>query len=691
MKSSTVVVKLFILFLLGGCVLTNEEKEKLNDAQIDLEQLADQIIITYPANESVVTDSFVTVRADIPAAAEAQEVTLFVDGIEVAKDTDGSPWEINWPSYYWADGRAHTLLLKTVTGGGNEVRNNQQFQVTIDSKANGALKFAENTDGRSIKDLNELKVVFEEFPGATGYDIGYSNGIDTNTESTTETAINLTNLDIGMYEIKYRAKYQYSGETTLVGPWSNTVTVNVLPPDLPELGTPIVENSTTGYELRFSWENLGEGNSYTIYLKNDSEVQKTISDSTTDNSIVISDLELGKYTWQLQRTNSLGQKSLLSDSMDIDVGVFSKRFGGSGDDRAKHIFTTASGEYLVLASTTSKGDSQGDDWVFKLDQQGNVVWEYTYNATGSPKLREILELSNGNIAMYGSSGTWPNLTGLVVVIDKDGNKVWEKAYTKPAVNYLTIKGIAELENVVYIISEGRICTTQGSSTSCKAQAPFLESISVENGAVNSSIQLPSLNNALWDGVSSFSTTSSDDFVLGFSVEKENCGDFFGCWGAGIVIVNTLGQIQSEWNSLGVSSFLNGRYAAESPIGGFVLSGQEEMSNGVPIALFDSNATYIGTFSFPAAYSNQKEYVAFSKNGSMYQLVEKSSVDWPILITINGNGNSSEIYTFTELKQDAAYPAAIDSANDGGLVLLFTENQSGYNNPDVVVVKTGSFE
>ncbi len=683
---------LVVLLSISGCQLTDEEKEKLNDAQIDLEQIADQIIITYPANSSTVTESIVTVRADIPAAAEAQEATLFVDGIEVAKDSDGAPWEISWPSYYWADGAPHTLLLKTVTGGGNEVRNNQQYQVIVGVEANQALTFKEGVDGLELKGLDSLLVEYKTFPGATEYQVSYSHQGQTIEIGSAGDSIELSDLNVGEYVLRYRAVREYSGLTTLTGSWSEPATIEILPPDLPSINQPVITNYVSGYGVEISWDNLGEGNTYTAYFSDTLESNNTSTYEIIDGtSLVLSDIATGNYAFQLKRTNSLGHDSLLSTPIEINVGVFHKRFGGSGEDRARHVLTTNSGKYLILASTTSRGDSQGDDWIFKLDEQGEMLWEYLYNSSGTPKFSELVELSNGNIVGFGSTGSWPNRIGLVVLLDANGNKVWEKEYTNPNFDQLAIKGVDELEDTVYMVSEGRVCTTEGNNTSCKAQAPLIESISPENGTVIDSVQLASLNGALWDGVSSFSTTSTGDFLLSSSVEKIDCIEYWGCSGAGLVIVNTLGQIESEWNSLGVSSFLNGRYAAESPLGGFVLSGQEDMGDGVPLALFDSGAIYSGTYTFSGAYSNQKEYIAFNDAGLMFQLVEKSSIDWPILISIDSNGTSQERKIFSELKRDYSYPAALDSAIDGGLVLLFTESQSGYNNPDVVVVKIGSLE
>lgn len=690
-NSFSAIPILIALITVSGCQLSDEEKDKLNDAQVDLEQIADQIIITYPANNATITDSIITVRADIPSAAEAQEVTLFVDGVEVAKDVDGAPWEISWPSYYWADGGQHTLLLKTVTGGGNEVRNNQQHQVIVSPEANKALTFQAGIDGLKLKDKDSLLVGFSTFPGATGYEVIYSGGGQVKEIDSTEKGAQISGLGVGEYSLRYRAIREYSGLTTLTGPWSEPAIFEVLPPDLPTINKPVISSSQAGYGIEVSWEDIGEGSSYTAYLSDvDSDITSShnLGDAT---SLILSNLETGSYEFQLKRTNALGQDSLLSDPMEINLGIFHKRFGGTGSDRAKFIKTTQSGQYLVLASTTSRGDSSGDDWIFLLDEQGEMLWEYLYTHPGTTQINKLFELENGNIIGFGSTGTYPNLNGLIVLISSNGEKLWDKEYINPNYNRLRVNGVTEQEGITYIISQGETCTTEGSLTTCQIEAPLLETINMETGEIVSSVQIEDLNDAIWGRVSSLSTTSSGKFLLSFSVKKPDCVDLFECGGAGMAIVNDLGEMESEWNSLHEFSFLNGRFAGESPSGGFVLSGQPGGGIGVPIALFDSNAAHTGTYNYLDGYSNQREFIAFNDNGLMYQLVGKSSFDWPILISRDSNGTAQEEKIFSELKRDYSYPAALDSATDGGLVLLFTEHQSGSNNPDVVVIKIGSLE
>ncbi len=221
-------MKLFaqVFFGLSSAILSGCDG---SDVLGDLEQLADQIIITYPANNAEISDSISVVRVDIPSSASAQKVTLYVDGIEVAADSDGAPWEISWPSYYWADDASHTLLLKTIHGSGREIRNTQNYQVKVRSEASSGLQFADGLDGMIVNDTNSIDLEFAPLFSATSYEVKYSIDDETSVVPASDISLTLTDLEIGIYTISYRAIQIVSDATTLTGPWSDSIKVEVFP------------------------------------------------------------------------------------------------------------------------------------------------------------------------------------------------------------------------------------------------------------------------------------------------------------------------------------------------------------------------------------------------------------------------------------------------------------------------------
>lgn len=123
--------------------------------------------------------------------------------------------------------------------------------------------------------------------------------------------------------------------------------------------------------------------------------------------------------------------------------IWNKTYGGTGSDQAYSIINTADGGFLVSGESNSQdGDvklNHGaiDLWVFKLDANGNLIWEKTFGGAGDDIMGVIAACSDGGYVM--SSMSKSNATGdvpashgnedlFVVKLDAAGNKVWTKTF-----------------------------------------------------------------------------------------------------------------------------------------------------------------------------------------------------------------------------------------------------------------------
>ena len=175
-------------------------------------------------------------------------------------------------------------------------------------------------------------------------------------------------------------------------------------------------NSGDGYDVTLSWSKSTEGNEYTVFITNDANPDFLDSNSVTDeSSLTLSGIAAGRYQDQLQVTDASGHKSPLSGPIDINAGVFLKRFGGSDDETARQVLTTSDGSYLILGE-----NSAGNSWIFKLDKQGNKQnnWEYVSDSI-TQKLIGLSEVPDGYLG-FGYSNNLPDKVGLVVKFDNDG-------------------------------------------------------------------------------------------------------------------------------------------------------------------------------------------------------------------------------------------------------------------------------
>lgn len=63
--------------------------------------------------------------------------------------------------------------------------------------------------------------------------------------------------------------------------------------------------------------------------------------------------------------------------------LWQKTYGGSGMDFIATLLAAESGDFYAIGASGSFGAGDSDAWVLKLNQFGNVLWEYSYGGTAS--------------------------------------------------------------------------------------------------------------------------------------------------------------------------------------------------------------------------------------------------------------------------------------------------------------------
>jgi hypothetical protein len=122
--------------------------------------------------------------------------------------------------------------------------------------------------------------------------------------------------------------------------------------------------------------------------------------------------------------------------------AWEKFYGGGNEDFFTGIAKSSDGGFVLSGYTKSnngdiesnKGDFDG--WLMKVDGSGNKVWSKTYGGTGEDNLNSIVATTDGGFAALGSSksnngdvgankGGWDSW---IIKIDGSGSKQWVKTY-----------------------------------------------------------------------------------------------------------------------------------------------------------------------------------------------------------------------------------------------------------------------
>lgn len=130
---------------------------------------------------------------------------------------------------------------------------------------------------------------------------------------------------------------------------------------------------------------------------------------------------------------------------------WNKTYGGSKDDRGQSVVQTSDGGYAIVGYAMSDdGDGSNnegfhDNWILRLDVNGNILWEKSFGFSGHDHSYDVTETSDGGLFFTGfldvtSSGGEGNegkgnyLTRHGVgefwgtKLDIDGNLVWRRYF-----------------------------------------------------------------------------------------------------------------------------------------------------------------------------------------------------------------------------------------------------------------------
>jgi hypothetical protein len=125
--------------------------------------------------------------------------------------------------------------------------------------------------------------------------------------------------------------------------------------------------------------------------------------------------------------------------------LWEQTYGGSDDDTAGSVKQTADGGFIVggyyLSTNGCRSDTSFgglDYWIFRLDSNGNKLWDRSFGGSGNESLWGLEQTPDGGFLLGGHSTSSPsgNKESVkfgendlwVVRVDRNGNKLWDQSY-----------------------------------------------------------------------------------------------------------------------------------------------------------------------------------------------------------------------------------------------------------------------
>jgi hypothetical protein len=201
-------------------------------------------------------------------------------------------------------------------------------------------------------------------------------------------------------------------------------------------GYSVQQTADSGYIIAGHTRSFGAGG-YDFYLlkinKNgDTLWTRTYGGSGADHAFSVQQTIDGGYIIA-GTTSSFGAGSwdvYLVKTDNIGDTIWTRTYGGSGQDHAYSIQHTSDGGYIVTGTTSSYGDGRGAIYLLRIDANGDTLWTRTYGGSEIDESYSVRQTSDGGYIIAGvtssyGAGSWDNY---LVRTDNNGDTLWTRTY-----------------------------------------------------------------------------------------------------------------------------------------------------------------------------------------------------------------------------------------------------------------------
>jgi len=126
----------------------------------------------------------------------------------------------------------------------------------------------------------------------------------------------------------------------------------------------------------------------------------------------------GQDDFWLVKTNAYGDS------------LWSRTFGGSGEDVCRAIQRTPDGGYILAGYTTSFGAGSYDFWLVKTNASGDSLWSRTYGGTSWDRCTSAMRTADGGYILAGHTASFGSGQDdfWLVKTDANGDSLWSQTF-----------------------------------------------------------------------------------------------------------------------------------------------------------------------------------------------------------------------------------------------------------------------
>jgi len=133
--------------------------------------------------------------------------------------------------------------------------------------------------------------------------------------------------------------------------------------------------------------------------------------------------------------------------------IWTKTYGGTGDDVGYSVLQTSEGGYIVTGHTSSLGAGGADVWLLRIDADGDTLWTKTYGGSSNDYGESVQQTSDGGYVIVGWSYSFSMSDYAKVYLvktDENGDVIWTRTYG--GVNYVYGRSVQQAMDGGYIVT-----------------------------------------------------------------------------------------------------------------------------------------------------------------------------------------------------------------------------------------------
>jgi len=132
--------------------------------------------------------------------------------------------------------------------------------------------------------------------------------------------------------------------------------------------------------------------------------------------------------------------------------LWTRTYGGGGDDYGHAILQAGDGGYVVAGQTQSFGAGSWDGWLVRISEDGDSLWSRTYGGGSSDGFMDIKLTTDGGYVLAGWTFSFGNNNGNAFILktNQNGDSLWSR--TLGGNQYNDFRSIVVLEDGSIVVA-----------------------------------------------------------------------------------------------------------------------------------------------------------------------------------------------------------------------------------------------